>query len=196
MADLIDQGVVNNIINSDAFLKALESLPIDTKAALELALTEAFEQGLGIAEIVAKVVDVIGSSVDRVDRIIRTESHRLSSAGHQQEFLDAKEQGVNSQMLLLAVLDDRVRPQSASMDGKKSDTGLFKYPNGTVAVPGNTGNPAYDINDRERAVQIIDDISPALRRTKDDGIIPFQTYEEWAASKGLEKNAFGVKLFP
>jgi SPP1 gp7 family putative phage head morphogenesis protein len=196
MADLINQEVVNNIVNSKTFIEALKNLPIDTKAAIEEAISQGFEKGLGIQQIVSNITKALGSSIDRADRVIRTESHRLASLAHQQELLDAQEQGVDTKMQLLAVLDDRTRPQSASMDGKLSDDGRFKYPDGTVAIPGNTGNPAYDINDRERAIQIIDDISPALRRTREDGIIPFQNYETWAKEKGLEKNVYGVSLFP
>ena len=195
MADLITQGIVNDIINTKTFRLALKNLPIETIQALEATLETSINQGLGINQIVLNITEVLGSSIDRADRVLRTESHRLSELAHNEELSDAQEQGVNTQMTLLAVLDDRTRPQSAQMDGQKSDDGEFEYPDGTIAIPGNTGIPEYDINDRERSIQTIDDISPALRRTREDGIIPFTSYRDWAKSKGLTKNVYGATLF-
>jgi len=197
MADLIDQGIVDAIINTPFFQTALKGLPIDTKIAVERSLNASFAQGLGIKQIVQNLVNVLESSFKKAETTIRTESHRLSELGHNQEFLDAKNQGVDTKMKLLATLDGGVRPQSAQMDGQISnDEGKFKYPNGTVAIPGNTGNPAYDINDRERSIQIIDGVSPEIRRSREDGIIPYQTFEEWSKARGLTKNVYGVTLFP
>ncbi len=177
----------------------MKNLPIETIQLLESTLETSISQGLGINQIVLNITQALGSSIANVDRVLRTESHRLSELAHNEEFLDAQNQGVNSDNQLLSVLDDRVRPQSAQMDGQLSsesnDEGKFKYPNGTIAIVGNTGNPAYDINDRERSIQIIDGISPALRRSREDGIIPFISYRDWAKSKGLGKNVYGATLF-
>lgn len=161
------------------------------------AINSGLTQGLGIKEMARQLVKSLNISLNDALRIIRTESHRLIELGHNFEFLEASRKGVEKKMQLISTLDDRTRPQSAQMDGNFSNKeGKFKYPNGQYYIPGNTGNPAWDINDRERSIQIIDDISPQLRRTREDGVIPFKTYREWAKDKGLNKNRYGQILFP
>jgi len=59
MADLIAQGIVDNIINTKTFRDALKNLPIETIRALEEVLDNSISQGLGINQIVINVTEVL-----------------------------------------------------------------------------------------------------------------------------------------
>jgi len=196
---MVNQDAIDAIINTQTFQTALKGLNTNIRMSIERTLNTAFAQGLGISQIVSAIKKVLDINYRDAEKVVRTESHRLDELAHNQEFLDAQAQGIDTRMMLLAVLDNRTRPQSAQMDGQLSnDKGEFEYPrtgSGNWYIPGNTGNPAYDINDRERSVQVINGYSPDIRRTREDGLIPYTTYEEWAKSKGLTKNVYGQKLF-
>jgi hypothetical protein len=129
-------------------------------------------------------------------RIIRTESLRAYNGGHVQEMSYAKsEYGIDSRLRYVAALDDRTRPQSASMDGQISDEqGRFRYPDGNYYFIGRTGNPAWDINDRCTTVpEIVGELPPDVRETQGNGLVPYTSFTEWAKDKGLEKNIYGQR---
>ena len=140
-------------------------------------------QGLSYNKMVDGIKTIIGKQMVRdgtytatgakanAIRIIRTESHRTMSSGHYaaSKYLDSV--GLDVKRKMLAVLDNRTRSQSATMDGQT--VGIdepFIYPNGSTSFyPGNSGTAKYDINDRERVIDIFNDTDPKLQsqETKD-----------------------------
>ena len=65
----------------------------------------------------------------------------------------AKKLGIEVQKVIMAIRDSRTRDQSRTMNDQVADeNGLFTYPNGVKGLPGNTGIPEYDINDRETII--------------------------------------------
>jgi SPP1 gp7 family putative phage head morphogenesis protein len=202
---LINQDFVNEQIweNNLNFQNALLDLPADAKRDFRRLLTQGITQGKGLQEMVRDIRKLMTVLYNKSLRIVRTETHKVIENGHYHELLHAHNQGVDTKLQIIATLDDRTRPQSAQMDGNfsyqgddESLIGLFQYPDGKWYVMGNTGIAEWDINDRETSIQVIDDISPQLRRTREDGIIPFKPYKEWAKEKGLTRNVYGALLFP
>jgi hypothetical protein len=97
-----------------------------------------------------------------------------------------------------AVLDNRTRSQSAGMDGQReNESGEFVYPDGrTAAYPGTSGNPAYDINERCAANDLIDGENPDKRRvrnpeTGESEVITYKKFPQWAEENGLTRNKYG-----
>ena len=130
-------------------------------------------------------------------RIIDTEMGRVYAQGRQDEYEEAIDQGVDCRLQWIATLDDHTRNQSAEMDGQiANENGEFTYPDGTVAQQYNSGIAEFDINDRCTTIEIINGVEPELRRSREDGIIPAQTFSEWAYSKGIEKSIYGEKYWP
>ena len=120
-------------------------------------------------------------------RVARTELHRLFESGHLDEFYAADEEGVNTSLMFVATLDARTRPQSASMDGQRSDKeGRFQYPDGNWYYLGNTGIAGFDVNDRCAQIQVVDGITPPLRRIKGKGVVRYETYDEWVETLNSE----------
>ena len=178
-------------------------------------ITQGLLQGLSYNKMVDGIKTIIGKQMVRdgtytatgakanAIRIIRTESHRTMSAGHYaaNKYLDSV--GLEVKRKLIAVLDNRTRSQSATMDGQT--VGIdepFKYPNGATSYyPGNSGTAKYDINDRERVIDIFNDTDPYIRvgrnpRTGENETFTFRGFDEWAKEKGLRRNKYGELLFP
>jgi hypothetical protein len=102
---------------------------------------------------------------------------------------------------VVAVLDDRTRPQSAQVDGEyENEDGFFEYPGGVlVRVPGNSGVAAWDINDREVVVDEVEGLEPETRRVRNpetgrNEVISWRNFRTWAQENGLKRNAYGQYL--
>lgn len=135
-------------------------------------------------------------------RVIRTEVGRVRGQAQVDNMKDAQEIGLDDARLqLIAVLDDRTRPQSARMDGQVSDEeGRFRYPDGRWYIKGQTGNPAWDINDRETTTPYLEDRPPEERIARMPGAsrgdrIKNMSYRQWAEENGFTHNRYGEELF-
>jgi len=195
---LLKEADIKNALNNPLKYIAFNDLSGTTKQGVNRAIAQGLSQGKGIAQMSKDIKKAMNISINKAIRIARTEVHRVVEMGHRQEFLESKKNGMDVKFILVSTLDDRTRPQSAQMDGQESNKdGLFKYPGVSEPKPvGDSGVAAYDINDRERTVERIEGFSPAIRRTREDGLIPAQTFKQWAQEKGLKKNIYGQILFP
>jgi SPP1 gp7 family putative phage head morphogenesis protein len=177
------------------YLQAIKSLNANGIKRVNDAIIGGIMQGLSIKQMMKEVKDSLGTSANDAERIIRTETHRLAELAHYEEYKKARRNGVKLRRKLLAVLDTRTRQQSAEMDGDLSnDEGKFQYPNGEWHIPGNTGVAKWDINDRETTIEFIEGYEPRLRRTREDGLIPFKTFREWSNEKKLTDKIYAKKL--
>jgi hypothetical protein len=183
-------------IGKTQYIQAIKSLNANGIKRVNNTIIGGIMQGTSIQKMARDLKNALGISARDAMRIIRTETNRLSELGHYEEYLKAEKNGVKLKRQLLATLDTRTRAQSANMDGQISnDKGKFRYPNGQYYIPGNTGVAKWDINDRERTIEIIEGFEPRVRRAREDGVIPFTTFPEWAEKKKITKNIYGEKLF-
>lgn len=159
-------------------------------------------QGQSYRQMAGNLKGTFDSSLSASLRVVRTESHRTLNIGELGQWDDAKSKGVDGTRMIISTLDTRTRPQSAQVDGRReNEFGLFDYPNGRtgengVASPGNSGNPAWDINDREAVVNLIDDQPPTLRRgrnptTGKNEVFTYKDFNQWASDNGLKYNKSG-----
>lgn len=117
-------------------------------------ITQGLTRGRGYSKTAKNIKDRFDKLGNNVQRIVRTESHRVQVSGSNDAIDHAidysKKIGIPMVKVISSVLDSRTRDQSAQMDGQMAGSdGLFRYPNGVRGLPGNTGVAAYDINDRE-----------------------------------------------
>lgn len=194
--------------------------------SIQNGITQGLLQGKSYPKMVDDIKNIIGKQMLKdgaltatgakasAMRIIRTESHRTMAAGHYAatKYLDSE--GVDVKRKLIAVLDNRTRSQSASMDGQTVGVDEpFKYPNDSKSMyPGNSGTAKYDINDRERVIDIINNEDPNIRvgrnpiqylpngeKNPDYGkneTFSFKGFDQWAKEHGLIRNKYGELLFP
>jgi hypothetical protein len=161
-------------------------------------VVQALIQGKSVSRATTDLTRAIAISRNNAERIIRTETHRTRALGHYAASESAKAQGARLRRQIVSVLDDRTRAQSARVDGQMEDeNGQFTYPGGVkVTVPGNSGVPEWDINDRERTIDVVEGFEPETRRARDpvtgeNEVIGFTRFDAWADSVGLRVNRYG-----
>jgi len=120
-------------------------------------------------------------------RIARTNTNRAFNAGITDGYIKNRQKlGDDLQLVKVSTFDNRTRNQSAGMDGDKAnEQGLFRFPNGQLAMIGDSGQAKWDINNRGRAVQQFRNIESI------EGIDQTITFEQWSKSKGLTKSKYG-----
>jgi SPP1 gp7 family putative phage head morphogenesis protein len=121
-------------------------------------------------------------------RVVRTETARNYTQGTLNGFERAEDVGINIVKTWLATLDDVTRDTHAALDGTDADEdGLFWIGSDSAEGPGLFADPAEVVNCRCAVIARIGGISPAFRRDnmdKEADPIPYQTWTDWAESKG------------
>jgi hypothetical protein len=97
---------------------------------------------------------------------------------------------VEGSIIWSATLDRETRPSHGMMDGKKRNAdGFFDGPGKyRTPYPGWSGLPAEERDGCRCSLSFeVKGYKPELRRTREDGIIPYVTWSKWAKSKGWTK---------
>lgn len=171
-------------------------------SALKSAINQGITQGKAVGAVAKDILKIFDTTASNAERIYRTETHRNRSNADWANYQQLNASGVELWREIVSTLDDRTRAQSATVDGRidKDGTG-FRYPNGNkYIVPGSTGVPEYDINDRERTIQIIPGVDgDVMRRGKDpvtgkNEVFSYKNFDDWAKEKGLKRNRYGELL--
>jgi len=160
---------------------------------IRLEIGQGLLQGEGVQKIARRIRDILNISLNRANRIVRTEALSAQSKALELSNQKAKEQGIEIRELWDATLDSRTRQTHRSADGKvKNKDGDFivggvKFTSPRIVSPRNTsGNTARErINCRCSMFTEIEDVPETLktRAKKQSKRIDGLTYEEWL--KGL-----------
>jgi len=156
------------------------------KEQIRSTITQSLIQGEAYETVAAKLKRRLDIGASNAMRIARTEMHRVEVQGRRDSLDHAKNVGVAMIYQWIATLDKRTRDRHQEYDGIKSDQdGMFDLPGiGKVEGPGLTGLADEDINCRCTIVGIIEGYEPEFRRTREDGIIEYKNYKEYAKDKG------------
>lgn len=200
IADTKTFGLSENYLPQSGTL--IEQLIVRRNPEVIQAIEQAVRAGLMAGESYAKtakrIKKIMEADAYKALRIVNTETHRNTMAGQYASSQALKAQGVPVKRQIVSVLDKRTREQSAIVDGQFEDeNGYFTYPNGAlVAIPGNSGYPQYDINDREAVIMSVDGTSPELRRARspvknpetgkyETDIIGWTSFNDWMKANNL-----------
>ena len=173
--------------NNKAMAEALKNYSMKARGKIRVALNNGLAQGKSYQDMMRDIKDALNKTNFEAMRIIRTEGQGAIAAGTADAYDKALEDGVDGNVVWSATLDERTRDAHASMDGQVRDAeGLFHFPNGETAP-----YPAWEGLSAEQRIQCrckirmeIEGYAPQLRRTRDQGIIPYQTYDAWAENYG------------
>lgn len=180
--------------------KLLDTLKANRSAyvsRLDSIITQGVIQGKGADEVGREISKVLNISVNKAITVSRTEMQRNLNSGAYSIFADMTAGGIPLERRLIATLDTRTRKQSGDMDGQVATEKGFKYPNGVrYLIPGNTGHPEWDINDRETVTTVTEGDSPNIRsgRNPDTGkteIMDYGSFDDWMTRYGLTRTASG-----
>lgn len=191
-------GLTWGPLNTKAITAELDSSPFyaagkeRTLITIPVEVTTAINNGLAMGqsytEMMRDLKGLVNKKAFETMRILRTELHTAQELGTSAAYDEALEQGVKGKVVWVATLDGRTRDSHAAMDGvAKDDDGLF-HGEITAEYP---GDPALDaserINCRCTMIFELEGFEPTIRRSREDGIIPYQTYSEWKEDRKLYK---------
>lgn len=189
-------GLLNPKVIESVVLRKIDKLTLPERlrrhrAEVVYKIREQLTQGLIQGESYKKMSDRIKPIFDgdatKSFRIARTEAHRCQTEGILASCKHADELGVKQVKVWDATLDDKTRDDHREMDGEKVELDEdFVLPDGSTAEgPGMSGEPGQDINCRCRVRIEIVGYEPEFRRIRDEGFVPYKTYNQWAEAKGI-----------
>jgi SPP1 gp7 family putative phage head morphogenesis protein len=181
----INEDTIRAIVNNDIKLIAEERLRNMGRERIRRTIAQGLTRGDSFPAMARGIRQAINGQMSDAMRIVRTEGMRAMTQGSQATYDRAKEKGIEGVETWVATLDGRTRDSHQAMDGQEADeNGLFTLPSGaTTPGPHQSGIPEEDINCRCRTVYRIAELSPRLRRIRDEGVQPYQTYDEWARTR-------------
>lgn len=154
-------------------------------ARINNALIQARARGLDVSQTARSIRGLLLPSpesaglVYRSLRIARTETHRLTSIATNQAYDNARSLGIEIEVFWLTARDERVRSNHQPMDGRKKIDGYYDSPVGKIEGPGLSGVASFDISCRCTQRSEVRQLKPRAMRVRDEGIIPYQTFNEW-----------------
>lgn len=160
---------------------ALKNYTKSGKQIIQSALLNALGSGKSYSRMIKDLAKGLGIVNYKALRILRTEGQRAINKGQSDLYLKAEEKGIEGNEVWDATLDNRTRATHGQMDGvKKSADGYFHGAIGKALYPLDPNLPAEEsINCRCHTRFEIAGYSPQIRRTRDEGIIPYQDYTDW-----------------
>ena len=182
----VNLEAVQKVLENPYTLIAVDSLPMNARMAVRRALADGLSLGKSYEQMVKDLRAATNATYNQALRIVRTEGQRAQNAGASDVYKGAVAAGINGRRVWDATLDGDTRDTHIRIDGQAEDeNGLF-YPGGNPAkYPNDEALPPEEsINCRCRVRFEVEGYSPQLRRTREQGLIPYQTYTEWEKEYG------------
>jgi len=161
--------------------EALHNYGPSAKKYIRNALLKNLSRGKGYTEMVNDIKAALNKTAYEALRILRTEGQRAISRGQDDAYLRAREKGIEGDIIWDATKDIRTRASHGRADGTiKSADGLFHTKDFIAEYPLDPNLPAEEsINCRCRERFQVTGYSPQLMRTREEGVIPYQTFSEY-----------------
>jgi uncharacterized protein with gpF-like domain len=201
---MLNERQVAAAIRNEFAGNAFRRIPRETQRRLRQAISQGLIRGQSMPGMMANIREAITATRNEALRIARTEAHRAREEGSWRATQEAYDNGVRMVRRWDATLDNRTRSSHGSMDGQEravveKDGSVqlerpFQSPDGgQTNRPGNFGIAAEDIHCRCVALDVIEGLEPELRRTRDRGVEPYQTFVQWANDRGVRASRYGQR---
>ena len=163
---------------------AVGRLRADGRARIRTAVTQGLIRGESFPNMMKGIRTAINGNANDAMRIVRTEGQRAQVLGQQATYDKARDLGVEVTDIWDATLDSRTRTEHGVLDNVPAETDsegntYWNTAVGRVAGPTQSGVASFDINCRCRVTGGIEGYEPKLRRVRGEGVVPYQTYNEW-----------------
>lgn len=181
----INYGLINKDIlielNTNPFLvSAKQRYALAGKTQLRNALNTGLPLGKSYTQMTNDMRAAVNRLKFEITRMLRTEGQAVVNAGQSDLYTRAQEKGIKGKQVWDATLDGRTRQTHQQMDGVAKSTDGFYHGALKAKYPAWYGLPAGErIQCRCTERFEVEGYSPTIRRTRDQGIIPYQTYPEW-----------------
>lgn len=121
---------------------------------LRSEISRGFSQGHSYAQIARSISNQMDIGFNKVSRIVRTESHRISNEAAMDAMHKAKDVGADVVKQWDSTLDKRTRPHHAQLDGQIRELDEpFEVAGHTAMYPGGFGSASEDIHCRCAVLQ-------------------------------------------
>lgn len=181
--------IIENLANEYDKI-AYENYPTNAKQAIRKALTDGLSLGKSFTSMMRDLKKAMNITNMAALRILRTEAMTAMNAAANDVYLRAREKGIEGDQIWDATFDGRTRPDHAKADGQIRNEKTLMFTLGGEETP----YPAWEglsagqrINCRCHTRFQVKGYEPQLIRTREQGVIPFQTYEEW-------RKAYPIKI--
>lgn len=179
---------------------AVTRLRANGRFRIRTAITQGLIRGESYPNMMRGIRDAINGNANDAMRIIRTEGQRAQVLGQQESYNKARDLGVEVQDIWDATLDSRTRTDHGALDNVPAevDSAGNRYWNtavGRVSGPLRSGVASFDISCRCRITGGIQGYEPKLRRVRDKGVVPYQTYREWVDTSAPAEVKARLKRF-
>lgn len=177
------QNPIDGLTLDERFVR--DRLNIESKINQEV--TRGLVKGQSYGKTMQGIKTVLGQDASKAIRIANTETHRINSVGRLASFEHADKLGVDTKKVWVSTLDGKTRSAHQSLDGVAIglDDDFNSSAGGSGKAPGLMGNAADDINCRCTIRVELAGIKPSFRRARGEGIVPQQTYTEWAKDHNI-----------
>ena len=187
----MDWGVVNrdavtSALQNDFTKIATKGLAQNAQLAVRRALADGLALGKSYPQMVKDLKRATNATYAQAIRILRTEGQDAQNAGAVATYQKADDLGINGNRVWDATLDMRTRSTHQAVDGQHADeNGLFHVGGYPTDRPAGGDLPASErINCRCHIRYEVEGYEPQVRRSRDEGIIPYQTYPQWYEAYG------------
>lgn len=170
-----------NLANRE-FADSLRRYSPMQRARIREALNNGLVRGQGFPAMMRDIKEALSMSRGDAIRIVRTEGQRAANAGTAEAFAEARGEGVKGKEIWMSTLDAVTRDQHIVMDQQvRGDDGLFQFPNGETAPHPLHSSLSAGNSVNCRCVMRFEIVGyePQLRRTREDGLIPHQSFPAW-----------------
>jgi len=157
-------------------------LPFTTRIAVMDALNAGLPIGKSLEKMAKDMRGAFNGSQYNALRVARTEGLTAVSMGQDELFQKADKIGIKGKEVWIATLDDRTRITHQAMDGtEKGIDGFFPGPGDERArYPRDFNLSAGErVNCRCTVIYRVEEYPPIVRRSREQGVIPYQTFEDW-----------------
>ena len=170
--------------------EALQNYNLDGKKKIRQALMNGLSLGKSMPSMARDLKQAVNITYSKALGIIRTEGMGALNAGTNDAYMKSLDRGVDGKVTWSSTKDLKTRPATRTakgnhreMDGQVQDKdGLFHlhYTGETAPYPGFAGLSAGQrINCRCVLRMEVDGISPTLMRTREQGVLPYMSYNKW-----------------
>ena len=195
----VPQEALEAITNNPFDLIAKDTLKTVQRNKIRTAISQGLIQGQSFPQMMRGVRQAMGSATYQAMRIARTEGQRAQNEGTDEIYGRAVENGAEGSVIWDATLDGRTRPSHRAKDGEvRAQDGRFSPLGGErPRYPTDPILPAKEaINCRCRLRFQVDGYAPQLRRTRDQGVIPYTTFNDWSDNLNAQNQFVGTVPAP
>jgi len=162
----------------------------ETLERVRRAITQGVIRGTTLRQMMSGVRQAMENTGGQAMRIVRTEAHRSRELGALAARESAVNQGVELTRVWDASLDTRTRSAHARLDGKPESE--WRLGGIKPEYPGDPRlAPEHSINCRCTATDVVEGFEPKVRRTRENGLEPYQTFGAWAERHGVRASRYG-----